>query len=757
MTQEKIGRYIILAELGRGGMATVYRAKDPNFDRNVAVKVLPRTFLHDPQFRVRFEREAKTIAALEHTAIVPVYDFGEENGQPYIVMRLMSGGTLADKLDKGKLPIEEAARIITQISPGLFTAHTQGIIHRDLKPGNILFDQYDNAYLSDFGIARFAEGDSTLTGSRILGTPAYMSPEQIQGDKSLDHRSDIYAMGVLFYQMLVGDTPFQATTPAKVMMMHIMEPVPNILSSLPTVPNSVKIWLERVLAKDPDDRFSDANEMSIALQAAMQGKAPPPLTKTVVAPNWSEETTQQGPVIVSKYPAKADIQQATGKQVDSSTYGEPNVATFPPAEIKRKGRLSPWVIAIIILLGIGVITTIGAVFLGTDGKGPLAFLAQSTPTETIEPAAVEPSTDTPQPTLTQPETDTSATENTSPPTFTVIPPTATKPTSSPTIEPKEEPGILVIGGADKIAFLDGNEIFLMNVDGSELEQLTNDRAEKTNLNWFPDGSAITYISGKCIWYLEIESTRTDAIACFESAEYLENFTFSPDGTQVAISVNRKLYVVPWDLNQLQSVGRADQLAAMSECPSLAPFASEGSSGNIKQMIWSDDGQTLLALEIGAFQGLQADILKIFRFINCNTPPDRTDEIPGVRFKFENYEKNPIIDSFGYDNDSLIAMIGIVRDINGFGHLYIYNTNNRKVEARVNPIDGECCYRDPKFSPDGRYLIFVYQPFEPDAQSYLYYVPYGTIGTGANYEPIPIPESFFNNPRGKPQPVLRPAQ
>ena len=144
MNPEKIGRYEIKCELGRGGMATVYEAYDPRFEREVAVKVLPREMLHDPQFRTRFEREAKTIAMLEHPAIVPVYDFGEESGQPYFVMRYMMGGSLSDRLRKGPLSIQEAARILSRLAPALDSAHSKGIIHRDLKPGNILFDKDGN-------------------------------------------------------------------------------------------------------------------------------------------------------------------------------------------------------------------------------------------------------------------------------------------------------------------------------------------------------------------------------------------------------------------------------------------------------------------------------------------------------------------------------------------------------------------------------------------------------------------------------------
>lgn len=158
----RIGRYELRGEIGRGGMAIVYRAYDPNFEREVAIKVLPAS-LADPNLRRRFEREARTIARLEHSAIVPVYDYGEEAGQPYLVMRLMVGGTLTGRIKQGQLSLTEIGQIVGRIGAALDEAHQQGLIHRDLKPGNILFDQYGQAYLSDFGIVRLAESEATLT------------------------------------------------------------------------------------------------------------------------------------------------------------------------------------------------------------------------------------------------------------------------------------------------------------------------------------------------------------------------------------------------------------------------------------------------------------------------------------------------------------------------------------------------------------------------------------------------------------------
>jgi serine/threonine protein kinase len=173
----RIGHYEGRQEIGRGGMATVYRAYDPRIKRDVAIKVLPREFLHDPTFKARFGREARTIASLEHPAIVPVYDFGEEDGQPFLVMRLMHGGSLADRIKTGALPIADALAILSHIAPGLDGAHARGVVHRDLKPNNILFDQRGDAAIADFGIAKLIQAGTTLGRNMLMGTPAYMSPE----------------------------------------------------------------------------------------------------------------------------------------------------------------------------------------------------------------------------------------------------------------------------------------------------------------------------------------------------------------------------------------------------------------------------------------------------------------------------------------------------------------------------------------------------------------------------------------------------
>lgn len=289
-TPTRFGRYEIRAELGRGGMATVYHAYDPTVGRDVAVKVLPGQFLHDPSFRARFEREAKIIASLEHSAIVPVYDFGEQDGQPYLVMRYMTGGSLSDRIKEGPLSVAEAARIFHRLAPALDQAHLRGIIHRDLKPGNILFDQYDDAYIADFGIAKLSEASMAFTGSAIIGTPAYMSPEQARGDAVIDGRSDIYALGAILFEMLTGRTPYEASTPMGLAMKHIIEPVPRILEVNPDLPPGCEAIIMRAMAKEPEHRYQSTEELADALDKVIRGE-PLPVTE-VVAPAGEPPTVQ---------------------------------------------------------------------------------------------------------------------------------------------------------------------------------------------------------------------------------------------------------------------------------------------------------------------------------------------------------------------------------------------------------------------------------------------------------------------------------
>ena len=259
MMPNMIGRYRIKAELGRGGMSTVYLAHDPLFDRDVAIKLLPLELLHQPTFRRRFEREAKVVAALEHPAIVPVYDFGENEGQPFLVMRFMTGGSLSERLNQGAISLTESAQIISYLAPALDEVHAHGVIHRDLKPSNILFDQRGMPFISDFGTAKLQDAQTKLTDTGgAVGTPAYMSPEQIQANEDLDGRSDIYTLGVILFEMLSGSHPFETNTPIAIAVKHMFEPVPRLLDMDPNLPANCQAVIAKAMAKKKEDRYQTA-------------------------------------------------------------------------------------------------------------------------------------------------------------------------------------------------------------------------------------------------------------------------------------------------------------------------------------------------------------------------------------------------------------------------------------------------------------------------------------------------------------------
>ncbi len=276
MLPEKIGRYQIKAELGRGGMSTVFLAHDPLFERDVAVKLLPRELLHHRNFRRRFDREAKIVAALDHPAIVPVYDFGEEDEQPFLVMRFMAGGSLSDRLKQGPMSLNEAVRILQQLAPALDEVHRHGVIHRDLKPSNILFDQRNDAYISDFGTAKFTYEHTKLTETGgAVGTPAYMSPEQIQAEVEIDGRSDLYTLGVILFEMLTGQHPYQTNTPIGLAVKHIFEPTPRLQDMQPHLPAACQAVVGKVMAKDRAMRYQTAGAFVADLTAVAESVTEP--------------------------------------------------------------------------------------------------------------------------------------------------------------------------------------------------------------------------------------------------------------------------------------------------------------------------------------------------------------------------------------------------------------------------------------------------------------------------------------------------
>ena len=268
MTPKRVGRYKIIDEIARGGMAAVFLAEDPLIRRKVAVKVLSAKMLAtNPNFYDRFQQEAETIAALEHSAVIPIYDFGHQGDLSYIVMRYMPGGTLEDKLADGALPLEEVSFIIERVGSALAEAHEKGILHRDIKPANILFNGRNEPFLSDFGTAKNLLAGKGITGTGImLGTVEYMSPEQIQGTKAVDGRTDIYALGIVLYFMLTGELPFKGDSIVSIVTAHLNDPIPSVQAAIPALQSPWDDILQKALAKKQEERYQTVDELIQAVK-----------------------------------------------------------------------------------------------------------------------------------------------------------------------------------------------------------------------------------------------------------------------------------------------------------------------------------------------------------------------------------------------------------------------------------------------------------------------------------------------------------
>lgn len=266
---ENIGPYQIVEKLGQGGMATVFKAYHASLDRYVAIKALHPAFHQDESFAARFQREARVVAKLEHPHIVPIYDYAEHEGRPYLVMKFIEGDTLKARLDEGPLTADEINKMVDAIGSALGYAHQQGILHRDIKPSNVLLAKDGQIYLADFGLARIAQsGESTLSSDMVMGTPQYISPEQAMGRGDLDQRTDLYSFGVMLYEMVVGRVPFNADTPFAIIHDHIYSPLPLPHTVNPNVPEQVERVLLKALAKERDDRFDNANKLVAAFKDA---------------------------------------------------------------------------------------------------------------------------------------------------------------------------------------------------------------------------------------------------------------------------------------------------------------------------------------------------------------------------------------------------------------------------------------------------------------------------------------------------------
>jgi serine/threonine protein kinase len=397
LTGKQLGKYRVVAPLGEGGMAAVYKAYQAGMDRHVALKILPRHFASDPEFVGRFEQEARVIAKLQHVYILPVHDYGEDEGYTYIVMPYVERGTLDDRLEDQPLPLEEIRKIISQVGDALDYAHTRGLVHRDVKPSNILIDEQGNSLLTDFGISKMVGGTSkfTQTGA-VIGTPEYMSPEQILGEE-LDGRSDIYSLGVVLYQLATGRPPYRAETPPAIFVKHLHDPLPPPSVFNSNIPPSLEGVILKALARDRDDRFNTAADMVRALQTAI------PLDRPMETIREELDVTSFPTVLEA---AEVDVPEAVVEVVPPTpvTSGPPSAVAQPTT----KDKLPSWMLGFGgIAMGILCISVVvlGIIFgpkllSGDEEVTPVTSeVVSEVPESTDEPKETE----APTPVPTQPE------------------------------------------------------------------------------------------------------------------------------------------------------------------------------------------------------------------------------------------------------------------------------------------------------------------------------------------------------------------
>lgn len=452
--------YEILRELGRGGMAVVYLARQQGMDRLVAVKVISRVYSDDPDFRARFDQEARTIARLEHPHILPVVEYGEEDFGAFLVMRFVDGGTLEQRLEDGPLRLSVARDMLARIAAALDYAHGKGVVHRDLKPANILLDEGDNPYLTDFGIAKILQSSQQLTRTgAAVGTPAYMAPEQWKAE-DVGPYTDQYSLGVVLYQMVTGDLPFKADTTFGYMHKHVYEapePPRLVLEDLPPAAETVIL---RALEKDPAARYASVRAMSDAFAESLSVEVTPPSAQdAVLTAGMTVPGDVYGAVSDDEMtlPEVASAASSTVEATRRSVVAPPDTVKreTPPAEpaplpqttrpASGRGLMVIAAVVTVALLGVAALLTGGFGLLAAPStptltpSPPLVVAAAASPTD--EAAAGEPGVGAPALAATSMATITSTATTAATATMTATATTAATATATPseTPEPTETP------------------------------------------------------------------------------------------------------------------------------------------------------------------------------------------------------------------------------------------------------------------------------------------------------------------------------
>jgi hypothetical protein len=575
----------------------------------------------------------------------------------------------------------------------------------------------------------------------VMGTPAYMSPEQIQGDREIDGRSDIYSMGVVLYQMLCGEVPFYGTTAASVMMMHLVNPVPQIRDQNKSLPVGIQTVLDTAMAKNPDDRYQSAGELARAIQAVTTGVHKKPtietnqssaFRRTARHPTASQSSTtppfmpasangiaqKPASVVGSKTPIPGEINGA-GRLVESKPEAalpgrEPS--STPEGVQQRPARKIPfWGYLVgafvILLLSMVIILRTFNIFpfstINSPGGPQNNGIAQNSPSVQVSA------------------------------------PGASSSQSAP-----------VLGQADKLAFLKSADIWASNLDGSNLVQLTIDGTEKSNLKWSPDGQSVIYTAANCIKLVGLLTRQVITLTCFSGLSSIDAFDISSDGQNAAIGLAQNdLFLLPY--SKLFTLGQSilpSALSSQAQCSYYAPYQV---NDRLKAVHWAAGNGHLAILLSKLVQGFYRDEVNILDFSQCTSQPLLVDEITPTYFlfTFPEYYDHPEISSLSWKGSQQLLLSGNLTE-QGFGDLQLYNLE--KNDSQEVAPNGPCCYRDVHWSPDGTYLFYAFQPASGGDIS-IYYAPdAGLDQPNTAVASLALPEGFLSGNLASLQPALRTA-
>lgn len=643
-----LGPYDIRLLIGRGGMSTVYMGYQPAADRVVAIKVLPADRLDDDAFTTRFQREVRTIANLEHPHILPVYDVGEDDGQLYLVMRYVSGGTLSD-LVRERLPdMKQVVRIVTQLADALDHAHEKGIVHGDVKPSNALLDAKGNVYLADFGIARLQQAGHGA--AELAGTPGYLAPEIVRGEAA-GPASDVYALGAVIYEMLTGEPPYVRPDPQATLDAHLNAPVPSVRDFDPNVNGAVDAVVKRAMAKAPADRFESAGALAGALRRAVDGAHPtlnvqPIPAEMQASPPWADAAPADAPTEPRGLPT---LEQAGMLPESQPPRWQTARQPAPARRAKRPRRRTGCLVGFGVLLALLAGMTITAFAL--TGGAPESLLAVLTPIITLGP---RPDRNPPGAATEAPGTDGGQDDGDAVP----VPPAA---------------------ASTQLAFTsnrDGDyEIYVIGVDGEGLQQITNnDQVVDFDPTWSPDGARLVYAStaGGDSELVVANADGSDARTITENRSRDADPAWSPDGEWIAFSSDRG---GNFDIYRVRPDGSDVQQLTSSSLDEMNPA-------------WSPDGQRITYYAVDPDD---SDTAEIFISDIAGGPPERMtdngalDQWPdwspdGSRLVFTSANGIP-------DRRRSIFTLDIA--------------SGQTIRLTDSPGRDD----DPVWSPDGRYIAF----------------------------------------------------